>query len=119
MIPFKQLLLSSSLVEALTSNKQLCLVAKSSSTLLEPHRLEPAMLFCLWDFPGKNTGVGCNFLFQGISLNQGLNPTSPALAGGLFTTEPPRKPSAAVTLSYITMRLRLRHEPHDLSGTST
>ena len=27
-----------------------------------------------WDFPGKNTGVGCYFLFQEISLTQGLNP---------------------------------------------
>ena len=23
---------------------------------------------CLWDFPGKNTGVGCHFLLQGSSL---------------------------------------------------
>ena len=28
----------------------------------------------LWDFPGKNTGVGCHFLRQGIFLPQGLNP---------------------------------------------
>ena len=25
-----------------------------------------ALLFCPWDFPGKNTGVGCHFLLQGI-----------------------------------------------------
>ena len=25
------------------------------------------------DFLGKNTGVGCHFLVQGIFLNQGLN----------------------------------------------
>ena len=24
-----------------------------------------------WDFPGKNTGVGCHFLLQGIFLTQG------------------------------------------------
>ena len=29
---------------------------------------------CPWDFPGKNTGVGCHFLFQGIFfLTQGSN----------------------------------------------
>ena len=28
----------------------------------------------LWDFPGKNTGVGCHFLLQEIFLTQGLNP---------------------------------------------
>ena len=26
-----------------------------------------------WDFPGKNTGVGCHFLFQGIFPTQQLN----------------------------------------------
>ena len=31
-------------------------------------------LLCPWDFPGKNTGVGCQFLLQGIFLTQGLNP---------------------------------------------
>ena len=39
------------------------------------------------DSPGKNTGVGCHFLLQGIFLTQGsnLNLMSPALAGGFFT----------------------------------
>ena len=32
------------------------------------------MLLCPRDFPGKNTGVGCHFLFQGISPNQRSNP---------------------------------------------
>ena len=27
----------------------------------------------LWDFPSKDTGVGCHFLLQGIFPNQGLN----------------------------------------------
>ena len=27
-----------------------------------------------WDFPGKDTGVGCHFLLQGIFLTQELNP---------------------------------------------
>ena len=32
------------------------------------------MFLCLWDFPGKNTRVGCHLLLQGIFLIQGLNP---------------------------------------------
>ena len=28
-----------------------------------------------WDFPGKNTGVDCHFLLQGIFLTQGSNPS--------------------------------------------
>ena len=35
---------------------------------------QPARLLCPWDSPGKNTGVGCHFLLQGIFLIQGLNP---------------------------------------------
>ena len=50
-----------------------------------------ARLLCLREFPGKNTGMGCHFLLQGIFPTQGLKQTSPALAGGFFTTEPPGK----------------------------
>ena len=32
------------------------------------------MLLCLWNSLGKNTGVGCHFLLQGIFLAQELNP---------------------------------------------
>ena len=40
---------------------------------LWPHGLQPSRLLCPWDFPGKNAGVGCHFLLQGILLTQGLN----------------------------------------------
>ena len=33
-----------------------------------------ARLLHPWDSPGKNTGVGCHALLQGIFLTQGLNP---------------------------------------------
>ena len=33
-----------------------------------------SLLLCLWDFPCKNTGVGCYFLLQNIFLMQRLNP---------------------------------------------
>ena len=29
-----------------------------------PHRRQPTRLLCPWDASGKNTGVGCHFLFQ-------------------------------------------------------
>ena len=38
------------------------LVTKSCPTLLQPHVLYPIRLRCPWNFPGKNTGVGCHFL---------------------------------------------------------
>ena len=47
-----------------------CLVTKSCLTLLQPHGPDPPRLLCLWDFPGKNTGVGCHFLLQRILLTR-------------------------------------------------
>ena len=44
------------------------------SNSLQPHGPYPISLFCPWDSPGKNTGVGCHFLFQEIFLTQGSNP---------------------------------------------
>ena len=31
---------------------------------VQPHGWWPARFLCPWDFPGKNTGVGCHFLLQ-------------------------------------------------------
>ena len=44
------------------------------SNSLWPHGLQPTRLLCPWDFPSKNTGVGCYFLLQGIFPTQGSNP---------------------------------------------
>ena len=43
------------------------------SDSLQPRGLYPTRFLCPWDFPDKNTGVGCHFLLQGIFLIQGLN----------------------------------------------
>ena len=36
--------------------------------------LQPIRFLYPWNFPGKNTGVGCHSLLQGIFLTQGSNP---------------------------------------------
>ena len=41
---------------------------------LWPHELQPTRLLCPWDFPGKNSGMDCHFLLQGIFPTQGYNP---------------------------------------------
>ena len=41
-------------------------------------------LLCPWNSPGKNTGVGCQFLLQGLSPIQGSNPVS-CISGRFFT----------------------------------
>ena len=44
----------------------------------------PPRFLCPWDSPGKNTGVGCHSLLQGILPTQGSNPVS-CIAGRFFT----------------------------------
>ena len=34
------------------------------SDSVRPHRQQPTRFLCPWDSPGKNTEVGCHFLFQ-------------------------------------------------------
>ena len=53
-----------------------CVCAKSlhSCLTLRPHGLKPARLLCPWDSPGKNAGVGCHALLQGIFPAQESNP---------------------------------------------
>ena len=41
------------------------------SDSLQPHGLEPTRLLCPWNFPDKNTGVGCCFLLQIILIRRG------------------------------------------------
>ena len=40
------------------------------SDSLRPHGRQPTRLLCPWDSPGKNTGVGCHALLQGIFPTQ-------------------------------------------------
>ena len=51
------------------------LVTQFCLTLCDPK--EPTKLFCPWNSPGKITGVGCHFLFQGIFLTQESIPGLP------------------------------------------
>ena len=51
----------------------MCSVASVVSDSLWPHGLYPALLLCPWNFSGKDTGVGCHALLQGIFPTQGLN----------------------------------------------
>ena len=44
------------------------------SDSLRPHGMQRARLVHPWDFPGKNTGVGCHCLLQRIFSTQGSNP---------------------------------------------
>ena len=43
------------------------------SDSLGSHGVLTTRILCPWDFPGKNTGLGCHFFLQGIFPTQGLN----------------------------------------------
>ena len=45
----------------------------SMSDTLQPNRPLPSRFLCQWDSPGKDTGVGCHALLQGIFPTQGWN----------------------------------------------
>ena len=47
-------------------NVRMCVSLSVSSDSLRPHGLQPSRLFCPWDSPGKNTGVGCHFLLHNM-----------------------------------------------------
>ena len=55
----------------------LCLVAQSCPTLCGPMDCSPPGSSVHGDSPGKNIGVSCHALFQGIFPTQGLNPSLP------------------------------------------
>ena len=44
------------------------------SDSLWPHGLYSTRLLCPWNSPGRNTGVGCHVLLEGIFPTQGSNP---------------------------------------------
>ena len=45
-----------------------CYLASVVSDSVQPHRQQPTRLLLSWDFPGKNTGVGCHFLLQCVKV---------------------------------------------------
>ena len=57
-----------------------------SCPTLRPHGLQPTRLLCPWDFPGKNTGVGCHACLKGSSQPRDQTPVSciSCTAGQLF-----------------------------------
>ena len=63
-------------------------VTKSSLTLVTLQTVAHQAPLSI-GFPSKNTVVGCHFLLQGSDSR--IEPKSPALASGFFTTEPPGK----------------------------
>ena len=78
---------------------------------LRPHELQPTRVLCPWDFLGRNTGVGCHFLLQGIFPTQGSNSRSPASRADALPSEPPGKPTYFTDSMLIPFRNTLTDTP--------
>ena len=80
----------------------MCVHAKSLQpcpTLCDPMDYSPPGSFSPWDSPGKNIGVGCHALLQGIFPTQGLNPCLLSLLHGQVDSLPlvsPGKPKGLI-----------------------
>ena len=82
-----------------------CLIAQSCPTLCEPMNCSPPGSSIHGDSPGKNIGVGCHALLQGIFPIQGLDLSlllSPALQADYLSLSHQGSPST-------TLLLRLSH----------
>ena len=57
------------------STNYICSCSAAQRCLTLCHTVETAapQAFCPWDFPGRNSRVGCHMLLQGIFLTQGSN----------------------------------------------
>ena len=82
---------------------------QSCQTLCDP--MQPTRLLCPWNSPGKNTGVGCHSLLQGIFPTQGLNlgflhcTWVSHIAGRFFTTwEAPFQPCFRIKIRVLTLK---------------
>ena len=67
-------------------NQQHCVSLSVVSDSLGPRGLKLTRLLCPWNFPGKNTGVGCHSLLRDL-LNPGIKPMSPALQADSSTSD--------------------------------
>ena len=69
-------------LKRLSSSSNECVVLSRACVLSHFSSIRPFVnlwtvatrLLCPWDSPGKNTGVGCHAILQGIFLTQGSNP---------------------------------------------
>ena len=57
-----------SISEYALSQKACCCITAVLSDSVRPHRWQPTRLPRPWDSPGKNSGLGCQFLLQRVKV---------------------------------------------------
>ena len=78
----------------------LCLGPQSCPTLCDPMDCSPPGFSVHGDFPGKNTGVGCQAVLQGIVPTPGIEPRSLALQQILYCLSHQRSPRILEWVAY-------------------
>ena len=81
-------------------------------TLCNPMDCSPPGSSGHWNFPGKNTGVGCHFLLQGIFWTQGLNLCLLHWQVDSYTTASPGKPFSPVLILVCLVQLIVFYVEH-------
>ena len=84
-----------------TSRASLCLVFQSCSILCDPTDCSPPGSSVYRDYPGKDTGVGCHALLQGLFPTQGLNPGLPHCRRILYCLSHQGSPSHVYVYMYL------------------
>ena len=92
MVPTPSLVLSKVPLPRAERSVPDCQVVLVVSDSLRPHGLQPTRILCQWDYPGKNTGVGCHALHQGIFPTQRTNPCLLRWQVRSLPLAPPGKP---------------------------
>ena len=86
-------------------HQHMCMLSRSvMSDSFQSHGLKPTMFLCSWDFPCKNTGVGCHFLLQGFFPTRGSYPHLLCLLHwqvGSLPLAPPGKTIVLTTWTFV------------------
>ena len=77
------------------------------SDFVWPYGLQPIRLFCLWNSPGKNTGVDCHALLQGICPTQRSNLGLLALQSDSLGFEQPGKRTVVDNYIIVSININL------------
>ena len=98
----------------------MCLIAQSYPTLCDPTDCSLPGSFVHGDSLGKNTGVGCYALLQGLFPNPGTEPRSPAEQADSLLSETPGE--ALSPFSFLPSALSKEcnsHEKYFAKGTAS
>ena len=101
----------------ITSERSEGLSHSVRSDSLRPHGVQPARLLCPWNSPGKNTGVSCHSLLQGIFPTQGSHCRQ--ILHHLSSERSPGSPGKSIKIPFLSeYKKTTNHMGQDLGAPS-